>query len=164
MAGCDRLAEELHSRFELSKEVNACLRPVGVKTGTRAGTLGALNRALKARPNRLETLIALYQFHCDRGNLDDAEDAVFQTLVKAAQQGRFDHDWNQLDRYSTDWNTAHGPGRIYLLSLKTLAFIRLRQEMLFDARKILDSLARIDPDDRVGASVVRNWLEDVNEH
>jgi len=139
-------------------EVNGRRQRSATSGGSRRDVLRHLNRALKASPDQLETLVALYKFHFYRGKLDDAEDVVFQTLVKASSLGHFSNDWNQLDADSSDWANPRGPGRVYLHGLKALAFIRMRQNMHLDADKILRALRRLDPDDRVGADVLRDML------
>ena len=47
-----------------------------------------------------------------------------------------------------------GPGRFALYTLKALAFIRLRRAEADAAAAVLATLARLDPADAVGHSVV----------
>ena len=140
-------------RHSLVRQEPQAARRISVPRGSRSEVLGRIYRALKDSPDRLDTLTSLYKFYYYRGRLQDAEDVVFQSLVKASRLGRFDNDWNKLDAASTDWSDPRGPGRIYLRSLKMLAAIRERQGLLKDARRILASLGRIDPDHYSGAGV-----------
>ena len=147
--------DEIHFGFNLRPDVSVNLQRKAASIRSRTEALVSLKKALKSSPHELETLVAIYRLHCYDGDIDVAEDVIFQALVKAASLGGFDHDWNKLDIDSTDWNHEGGPGQIYLDSLKALAFIRLRQQLLIDAERILSTLARLDPKDRVGAGVVR---------
>ncbi len=155
--------DELRSGCDLDLELNARPQHSAAWMGSRRDVLRHLNRALKASPDQLEMLVALYKFHFYRGRLDDAEDVVFQTLVKASSQGHFSNDWNQLDADSSDWRNPRGPGRVYLHGLKALAFIRIRQNMHLDAGKILRALRRLDPDDSVGSDELRDLLGSMHE-
>ena len=83
------------------------------------------------------------------------EETVRLAIARACAQCGLDPDWDRLGPESADWGAADGPARILLYSLKALAFIRLRREDPAGAGAILDALARIDPQDRIGAGVVR---------
>lgn len=155
--------EQVHFGFNLNQEVNAHLQRAAALVGSRAQSIKHLYKALEVRPDQLETLVALYKILFYQGKTEQAEDLVFQALVKSATQGQFSHDWNSLDITSTDWEDPRGPGHFYLYSLKALAFIRLRQEMLRDARQILQALQRIDPEDKIGANVIRDLLAGIEE-
>jgi hypothetical protein len=68
----------------------------------------------------------------------------------------FSTDWRQLDSTSAEWLPAVGATRYFLYSLKALAFIRLRREDPEGARRILDKLQELDPEDQVGGSVIQD--------
>jgi hypothetical protein len=148
--------------FNLSQEVNGYLQKAAASVGSTRDALKALTNAIKVAPDQLESMVALYKFLFYRGNLEHAEEVVFQTLIKASLQGKFSNNWKELTPESSDWSACNGPARVYLYSLKALAFIRLRQDMLRDAEKILSVLARLDPEDQVGADVIRDLLDGVN--
>ncbi len=131
--------------------------------GDRDSALQALNDAHQRSLDQLDVLQALYKFHFYRGELLQALDVVFQALVKAAIQGGFSHDWQLLEPQSADWQQVRGPARSFLYSLKALAFIRLRQDDIRDAAQVLDVLNRLDPQDQVGAQVIRELLEGLED-
>jgi tetratricopeptide (TPR) repeat protein len=152
--------------FDLPPEVNADLQRAASQVSNRADALEALNAAYQQAPDRVEVLIALCKFHFYQGNIEQAQDLAYQALVKASLQGGFSHDWHILQADSADWNDPRGPGRAFLYSLKALAFIYLRQHDNEEAGHILDSLQRLDPNDQVGANVIRDLLyglEDEND-
>ncbi len=148
--------------FNLNQEVNGYLQKAAASVSSTKESFKALSMALKKSPDQLESLVAMYKFLFYRGDLEQAEEIVFQTLVKASLQGGFCNNWKELTPESTDWSVITGPARVYLYSLKALAFIRLRQNMTRDAEKILNVLEKLDPDDQVGADVIRDLLEGVN--
>lgn len=149
----------VHFGFDLDPEVDGHLQQAASLLADRECSLQALKQALACAPDQLEVLQALYKFHFYRGELAQAQDRVFQSLIKAALQGGFTHDWTRLDADSADWSQQRGPARSFLYSLKALAFIRLRQEDAGEAARILDRLQRLDPQDQVGAQVIRDLLQ-----
>ena len=101
----------------------------------------------------------LYKFFFYRGYISEAENVVLNALSIASDKGDFEADWNQLTPESADWSIDDGPARVYLYSLKALAFIKLRKGQNDEAEKILDKLGELDPEDRVGSSVIRSLAE-----
>lgn len=154
----------MQSGFDIYPQVNAHLQKAPAKVSSRKQLMKALKKALVKCPDQLETLVEKYKLHFNRGELDKAEEMIFQILVKASLKGGFSNDWRELGTASTDWINPAGPGRIFLYSLKALAFIRLRQDMRRDARKILRTLKRLDPHDQVGANIIRDLLDGPGEN
>ncbi len=149
---------QVHFGFEIEPAVDNCLQRAASRVNNRDQSLRALNDAFELAPDRLEVLQAQYKFHFYRGDLSQAEDFVFQTLIKAAIQGGFSYDWSTLDADSANWTGIRGPARFFIYALKALAFIRLRQNMPEQARDILATIERIDPQDCVGISVIRELM------
>jgi len=116
-------------------------------------------KALLMHPDQLEVYIALYKFCFYRGHLDEAERVALDALKQSAQRGGFSADWQQLDIASADWSIQDGPARVYLYSLKALAFISLRKGKQQDAEKILKKLQQLDEQDLVGSSVISTLAE-----
>lgn len=116
-------------------------------------------RAQAAAPECLHVYYVLYKLYFNRNRLGDAERAVFLALDTAARQAGIPVDWHLLDDTSCDWSRVDAPQHFYLFSLKALAFIRLRQQRLDEASRILARLREIDPDDSVGASVILSYAE-----
>jgi hypothetical protein len=120
---------------------------------TRAETL--LREAQQLDPQCLPVYFALYKFYFYKKRLADAESAALMGLTAAAYQAGFAVDWTVLSPQSAQWTATDGPQHFYLFSLKALAFIRLRLGRTREAAAILAKLAELDPQDSVGASVVR---------
>lgn len=151
--------DEVHFGFDLAPLINASLQKAAQLIASKCEALEALKEANQSAPDQLEVLIALYKFYFYQGQIEQAEDLVFQTLIKASLQGGFSHKWDTLTRDSADWSAIRGPARIFLYSLKALAFIRLRQYDYRNAQAILTVLSELDPDDQVGADVIRALLD-----
>lgn len=107
-------------------------------------------------PTCLPVYFALYKFYANRHWLAQAEIAARRALQEASRQGGF--ACRLLATASaTDPHPyqAGAAGHFYLFSLKALAFIKLRREEFAAADAILDLLLSLDPEDRSGASVIR---------
>ena len=152
---------QIHFGFGLEPGLESQLQTAAANVGNNERSLRALNEAQRRAPNQLDVLQALYKFHFYRGNIQLAQDLVFQVLIKASLQGGFSRDWANLDAKSIDWSVVRGPARSFLYALKALAFIRLRQSDCSEATNILLVLQRLDPQDQVGAQEVRDLLAGV---
>lgn len=109
-------------------------------------------------PECLQVYFALYKFYFHKGRLHDAERATRMAMRAAARQGGFPADWMSATAATTDWSDTLGPQHFYLFSLKALAFIWLRRGRRGDCLAILAKLAEVDPNDTVGASVIRDLV------
>lgn len=157
------LHNEIAFGFGLPSEVERLLQLAASRVASHAESLDALNQARALAPDQIEVLVALYKFHCYRGDINLAEQYAEQTLVESARQGGFDSNWECLDAGSTNWDEPRGPARTYLYSLKAMAFIYLRQSRLEEAELVLSALRRLDPNDRVGSGVVGELAEALRE-
>jgi tetratricopeptide (TPR) repeat protein len=114
-----------------------------------------LREARALDPRCLPVYFALYKFYFYKKRLAEAEVAALQGMEAAAQQAGIAADWNCLRQHSAVWTDTAGPQHFYLFSLKALAFIRLRLGRPQEAAALLDKLAELDPEDSVGAAVIR---------
>lgn len=112
-------------------------------------------RALELAPNEMEIYVAFYKFYFYQKHLPGAEEVALQTLSKVAELTGLPADWRRFKREFAHWTSPDSPVRYYLYTMKALGFIALRQENLSKANEILDKLIELDPDDRVGGSVIK---------
>ena len=157
------VGNEVHFGFDIDPKADARLQRAALLISSKEASAEALKQAELIAPEQIEVLIARYKFHFYQGETDRAEKLVLRAIELAAKQGGFDPDWHNLLPQTTDWNDPRAPGRFYLYSLKALAFIRLRQNERNEAQSLLDTLARLDPLDQVGAVVIRDLLEAITE-
>lgn len=146
----------------LPASINALLQEAAGNTANFSQAEKLLLQAQSLDPDQLPVYTALYKLYFYNGYTDKAEDVVSESLEKAAQQGGFDKDWTKVQA-SKDWNVPDSAGRAYLYSLKALAFIRLRQNDYVSAQAILTALQNLDPDDVVGANVIRDLASSLVE-
>lgn len=120
-------------------------------------------QALALAPGEMEIYVAFYKFYFYQKYLPEAEAVALQALHKIAELTGLPADWRRLNREFAQWSSPDSPVRYYLYTMKALGFIALRQENLSLAHEILDKLAELDPDDRVGGSVVRTLAKRMSE-
>jgi hypothetical protein len=153
------LEERVTFGRDIKPEINACLQEAVACADDFERARELFYRAREMQPDQLEVYIALYKFCFYRGHLDEAEQVALDALQQSAQRGGFSADWLELDNESTDWTVEEGPARVYLYSLKALAFIRLRKGEQGEAREVLAKLQQLDNQDLVGASVIMTLAE-----
>ena len=114
--------------------------------------------ATLAAPQDLPLYYLLYKLHAGLGELDAAQRAAAKGLVMAAQAAGLPADWRTVQPNDADFG-APGPARFWLFTLKALGFIHLRRHERELAAAYLEQIGRLDPDDQIGASVVRTLLQ-----
>ena len=136
--------------------------PVNI-AGDWSRTEGLLCEAISRFPEQLELRIALFKMYAYAFRVQQSLALIYEVLQLAAEQAGFEPDWHKLDDHSADWRHAKGAVRIYLYTLKALGFVSLRAGNLPQAEDALTALARLDPLDQVGGSVVRGMLDSLLE-
>ena len=145
-------ADDLVDFGEVPTAVNEILqRGVAAYRTDRTASDAIFREALALDPRALATYFCLYKIHTYSGDLDAALAIAEAGAREAARQANLSPDWTL---WHPDEISLAGPGRFALYTLKALAFIRLRRDEPVEARALLDALARLDPTDAVGASVV----------
>jgi len=144
---------------DIPAEINACLQQAVACADDFERARALFYRARDMAPDQLEVYIALYKFCFYRGHFAEAEQVALDALAQSAARGHFSADWQLLDAATTDWSIAEGAARVYLYSLKALAFIRLRIGDHPSSREILCKLEQLDPHDLVGGSVISTLAE-----
>ncbi len=145
------------------EEVNARLQDAVVLFEDTKRAEDVLWQAYQLGPDRLEVYVALYKFYFYKNMIEDAEDVTMMSLNKCAELGGFSADWRELHVDSTQWTPAGSAQRYYLYTLKALAFIQLRLERYDEAELLLMKLEELDPEDQVGASVIKDLLVGMGE-
>ncbi len=153
------LNERVSFGRDIPTEINTLLQEAVASAADFNRTRSLLYQAMEIAPFQLEVYIALYKFCFYRGHIDEAEEVVLNALKMASEKGGFATDWEFLTAASTDWSREQGPARVYLYSLKALAFIKLRRGRRESAEKLLQKLKQLDPQDSTGASVIMSLAE-----
>ncbi len=149
--------------FDIPAEVDMLLQEAIQNYQNTEHAERTLWHAYEKAPECLGVYIALYKFYFTKREIEQAEQVALIGLDEAARQGNFIPDWRVLAADSTDWSGATTPQRFFLYTLKALAFIRLRLGKIDNARAILAKLVELDPDDKVGSSVIADLALGVAE-
>lgn len=120
-------------------------------------------QALAQAPDEMEIYVAFYKFYFYQKRLAQAETIALQTLRKVSALTGLPDDWRKLAADDAGWSDPDSPVRYYLYTMKALAFIALRREDVTLAQSILDKLAELDPQDRVGGSVIMDLAQRMSE-
>ncbi len=154
----DLESEPLLFGSRVDPELDRRLRKaVAARRRYRFETERLLWQAQAEDPSCLPVYFALYKFYSHGKRLNDAARALRLALTEAARQGGFHCDWEKLNRLPEHKVVDLGgceAGLFYLISLKALAFIRLRQNRQEEARALLRHLTRLDPNDRCGSATL----------
>lgn len=147
---------------DIAPEINAHLQQgVAAYYDDRPAAEGHFRAALACDPDALAPWFCLTKINTYQGFLDAARDAAESALRSAARQGNFAADWRLLaDDMPPPWldqvRRPESCQRFYAYMLKALAFISLKAAELDTAEAMLDAVARLDPDDHTGHSVIRS--------
>lgn len=109
-----------------------------------------LLEARRRWPAEPDPHIALYKFYFVCTRYAEAEAAVWAALRAAAASAGFNRNYRRLHTASADWSLRQGAERLYLFSLKAMGVIRLRRGKVAGARRVLEKLLELDPQDEIG--------------
>jgi len=127
------------------------------------GNLDHLEQMLRHRlaidPDRLSAYFALYKLLFRQSRLEEAANTALLAIAVSARLGRFSAVWQKLTPDVADWADTQSPAHFYLFTMKALSFIRLRQGQIEDCRSLLAKIQELDPNDLVGASVIRSYAD-----
>lgn len=130
----------------------ACLLLAAAATRDEAEGESLLRQAHQQAPDNFAVYLGLYKFHFYRQHFAEAEHWMRAGLAAAAGAAGFPLDAPTANHFTEPLGPA---ARFYPFSLKALAFTLLRQHRTAEARSYLDQLERFDPQDRVGAELVK---------
>jgi hypothetical protein len=126
------------------------------------GEVGALLWTAQAlAPQCLPIYYALYKHHAGRREFDQAERAARRGLQEAAAAAGLAVDWRQVTPASLPAGldfSANGAARFWLFTLKALAFIALRSGRPAEARELLERIAELGSEARIGDEVIATLL------
>jgi hypothetical protein len=125
------------------------------KQAPRETVSGILWAAQGIDPSALPVYYLLYKFHAGRGELAQAERAARAGLREAgAQAGLPGAPEDALSGVAVRDDFAQPTAaRFWLFTLKALAFIFVRNGNVAAARRLIDTVARLDPGHGAGGEV-----------
>lgn len=157
----DLLAEgDIIDFGDISPAVNGHLQQgVAAYYDDRPAAEGHFRAALAEDPSALAPWFCLTKINTYQGFLPQAAKAAEQALASAARQGNFAADWRLLSAdppppWAEHIKQPGSPQRFYAYMLKAWAFVSLKADDLPAAEEKLAAVARLDPNDYVGHSVI----------
>lgn len=123
-----------------------------------------LRHHLLADPDYLPAYYAMYKLLFRQSRLAEAEEIARNALASGAKLGGFSPHWQHLAADTADWVAIQTPAHFYLFTLKALSFILLRRKQLAECWEILEKISELDPQDLIGASVIRTYADGLEAH
>jgi tetratricopeptide (TPR) repeat protein len=111
-------------------------------------------------PGHAAVLIAFYRFYFYKGRLVDALDIARECLAKALADNMLGEDWREVmpgDADFSDWGALRL--RFFLFTLKGYAYLNLRLGRIAEGRRAAEKLLDLDGADRIGARVLIDVLD-----
>ncbi|KHK90715.1 tetratricopeptide repeat protein [Novosphingobium malaysiense] len=115
-------------------------------------------------PDHAAVLIALYRFYFYKGRLGEALDVARACVEKAMRLNVLGDDWRRVgpeDAAFGEWEALLP--RFFLFSLKGYAYLSMRLGKLDEGREAAEKLLELDPRDRIGAQVLIDVLDRMEE-
>lgn len=119
-----------------------------------------LLRAFALAPEHPATHIGLYRFYFYRNRLEESLAVGLRCLEFAARINGLATDWRMVRAGEAEFGDfAAVLPRFYLFTLKGCAYLSLRLNRFEEGTAMLDKLAELDADDKLGGSVLRGVLD-----
>ena len=119
-----------------------------------------LQKARQIAPDHVAVLIGLYRYYFYKGRLRHALSVAIQCLDRALLELDLSGDWRQVLPTDAEFNDygAILP-RFFLFTLKGYAYLNMRLGDMAEGRTALDKLLELDPEDKLGGSVLVGVLD-----
>lgn len=146
-------ANDLYFQHEDSLEVQQLIRRAGETYAGGEAELPLLQAYLRT-PESLNVLVALNRFYYYQHRLAEALLISEKALRIIGAKVNFPEDWQilQLQHISGAPKEQRSWIRLYLFTLKSIGFLKMRLHDLQPSRDIFEKLVRLDSEDRIGAS------------
>lgn len=146
---------------QLSDEVKQLLDAAAASYGEEEGAEMLLLRAFLRAPESLTVLVGLYRFYFYRHRLSDALEVADRAMELSGEAMGLTSGWPELSVEDFD-RLAAGKvtiGRFYLFALKGAGYMNMRTGQIELGTAQLRKVRELDPEDRLGASVLLNVVD-----
>jgi len=152
---------ELYFQQEDSQEVQQLILKAGGAYESGAAELPLLQAFVRS-PESLNVLVALNRFYYYQHRLSEALLISEKALRIITARLQFPEDWQtlQLNHISDAPKDQLSWVRLYLFTLKSIGFLKMRLYEMEPSKAIFEKLVALDREDRIGA---RALLELVNQ-
>ncbi|TIX52135.1 hypothetical protein E5222_03970 [Alteraurantiacibacter aquimixticola] len=115
-------------------------------------------------PDHAAVLIAFYRFYFYKGRLSEALNIARSCMRKAMELSVLGDDWRRVEATDADFSDCGALlPRFFLFSLKGYAYLNLRLGKLDEGREAAEKLLALEPRDRIGAQVLIDVLNAMEE-
>ena len=113
-----------------------------------------LLQAYLCAPEQLAVLVGLYRFYFYKHRLPEADLVARRAMSVSGRRLDLPDDWQQMDPIPLAAAASRSMGllRFWLLALKARAVLALREGRTGEGTRMLEKLACLDQQDRLGAS------------
>jgi hypothetical protein len=151
--------DDLYFEEDMPAEVSELLEQAA-ELYSEGGGEKELLRAFFLAPESLAVLVSLYRYYYYQHRYQDVLVVAKYALKVSGQRLGFPQDWRELQPEHVNTEKSMGLIRFYLLALKGAAYVKLRIEELEEGEEMLDKVMLLDPEDRLGASVLKEVLDE----
>lgn len=153
-------AYELYYQQEDSPEVQELIQKAGENYANGEAELPLLQAFLRS-PDSLNVLVALNRFYYYQHRLSEALIISERALELIRNRLEFPDDWQtlQLRHISDTPKELFSWIRLYLFTLKSIGFLKMRMHEMETSKAIFEKLVSLDSENRIGAQAL---LELVN--
>lgn len=147
---------------ELTDEVRQLLDDAAESYGNEERAELLLQQAMIKAPKSLTVMVALYRFYFYRHRLDETLEVAARAMRLSGSALGLNCDWPELKLKDFDRQAAGKvtTGRFYLFALKGAGYINMRLGELELGTAQLRKVSELDPEDRLGASVLLKVAEE----
>ena len=144
---------ELYFEQEDTPEVQQLIKQAGTAYENGDAELPLLQAYLRA-PESLNVLVAINRFYYYQHRLPEALLISEKALDIIKKKLQFPEDWREIELQTI----KNAPKeqltwiRLYLFTLKSIGFVKMRLHELEPSRAIFEKLKLLDTEDRIGAS------------
>ncbi len=151
--------DELYFEEDMPSEVSELLEQAA-ELYAEGGGEKELLRAFFLAPESLAVLVSLYRYYYYQHRYQDVLIVAKYALKASGQRLNFSEDWRDLRPEHITPDMSMSLIRFYLLALKGAAYVKLRVEESEEGEDMIDKILLLDPEDRLGASVLKEVLDE----
>jgi len=144
---------ELYFEKQDSPEVQELIQQAGTEYENGEAELPLLQAFMRA-PESLNVLVALNRFYYYQHRLSEALLISEKALEIIRSKLQFPGDWHTLELQTITQAPKEQFSwvRLYLFTLKSIGFVKMRLHELETSKAIFEKLVALDSEDRIGAS------------
>lgn len=135
------------------------LRLAGLAYHEDDKALEHLRSAWEAAPGHAAVYIGFYRFYFYKNRLKEALGIATECLKKAARDCGLSEDWRAVLPKDADFRSFEAIAtRFFLFTLKGYGYLQMRLGNLDEGAAAISKLIELDPDDKLGGSVLGQVL------